>query len=194
MKKNYYLIIAILVLFAIAISVFNTRSAKKRELALQEDVARMQHELEPKLEKLMELKSNLKEEINKLRENSKNLAGESVKEAHGQKESAKEKVHELKQVAQAKKDVLQKHAGQIQDTAVQAVLERYDHAITELEELEAEMSSWKENFQTTLKEKKAKATKEMHQKLEAARDKLQDINDRIGKAIEKAGQTMQSHD
>jgi chromosome segregation ATPase len=212
MNKTYYLIIAVLVLGVVTIVVLNKRSDKKKELEIQKDVARIQQALEPNLEKLMELKSNLKEELNKLKENTKNLKEEIKSEAHAQKETikekghdlkakaeekkdhTKEKIHELKEEAKAKRDVLKKQAGDIKDEAVQTAIERYDNAVRELEELEAEIASWKESFAATLKEKKAKASKETHAKLEAARDKLTEINDRIGRAIEKAGKAMQHHD
>jgi chromosome segregation ATPase len=194
MKKNHYLIILVLVLGVITIAVLNTRSNKKKEREIQEDVARIQSEIEPKLTKLMELKSNLKEQLVKLKEDTKVLTQEAKKEVKGQKEAIKGKVHELKEEARAKRDVLKQHADETKDEAIHKVIEKYNNTVKELEDLEAEMTSWKEEFAANLKTKKDKASKETHAKLEATRNKLREINDRIGKTIERAGQSMQHHD
>ena len=194
MKKNYYLIALVLALFAVTIVVLKTRSNKKKEREIQEDVARIQSEIEPKLTKLMELKSNLKEQLVKLKEDTKALTQEAKKEVKGQKEAVKGKVHELKEEVKAKRDVLEQHAGETKDEAIHKIIEKYDNTVKELEALEAEMTSWKEEFAANLKEKKDKASKEAHAKLDAARNKLREINDRIGKAIERAGESMQQHE
>ena len=234
MKKNYYSILLILVLVAVGIAIMNIRSNKKNEAKVQEDVARIQKELEPKLTKLMELKSNLKDQANKLKEDMKGLHHEAKKEVKGQKdqvkekmhevkskagatkeemkskagamkeeikakthenkEEAKEKVHNLKEEAQKKRDILKEKIGATKDEAIQKTIEEYENMAKDLEDLEIEMDLWKEEVAKNLRDKKAQATKEGKAKLAEARDKLQAINDRMGKAIEKAGQSMQHHE
>jgi archaellum component FlaC len=175
MTKKHLVFLLAIVVAAGVIFVLQSKSNEKNRVILKE-VIELHQGVEPNIEKIVEAKANLKKQIEVLREEAKSLkeAAKKIKPAPG-------KVAEKQEEAD-KSDQLSAKAAEVEALA------------QELEELEAELHSWKEDVASTLKGQKDKITKEMHSKLTAAKEKFTQLNDRVGKSIEKAGKAMQHHE
>lgn len=194
MQKNSYLLIMLVVILGIiAVIIVNSRSSKRHYFTLNQELTNLEKDVEPKLEKIMEMKNNLKEQIDRLKVNTKSLKDEGKKEIKGQKEQIKEKAHELKEQVKEKQEELKHKAGAKADDTTIKTIERYETLVKELEELETEMQTWKESVASNLKGAKDKVNKEVHDKLMAAKDKFKQLNDRLGKTIENVGKALQQH-
>lgn len=170
-KKHFVFLLAIVAVAGI-IFVVKSKSNEKNRIILKE-VIELHQGAEPKIEKIVEIKTDLKKQVEALKAEAQTLR-ESAKKA----KSVAGKVVEKKEESE-KADQLSAKAAEIEALA------------QELEELEAEFHSWKEDVANTLKGQKDKITKEMHDKLAAAKTKFAQLSDRITKSIEKAGTPTQ---
>ena len=191
-KNNYLLIMLVVILAIITVVIVNFRSSKRNYYTLSQELTGLEKDVEPKIRKIMELKSNLQAQISKLKEDTKSLKDESKKEIKGQKEQIKEIAHALKEQVKEKKEALQTAGAKVDEDTIRTI-ERYEILVKELEEIESEMKTWRESIADALKGQKDKISKEAHNKLVAAKDKFKQLNDRLGKAIENAGKAMQQH-
>lgn len=169
-KKHFVLLLAIIIVAGI-VFLMKSKSNEKNRVILKE-VMELHQGVEPKIEKIVETKTSLKHQIVILKEEA-----QSLKEAAKKVKAVAGKVGEKKEEME-KADQLSAKAAEIEALA------------QELEELEAELHTWKEEVANTLKGQKDKITKEVHDKLMAAKTKFTQLNDRFGKSIEKAGKAM----
>jgi Mg2+ and Co2+ transporter CorA len=170
-KKHFVFLLAIVVVAGVFFLV-RSKSNEKHRIILKE-VMELHQGAEPKIEKIIEVKTDLKKQIELLK-----AEAQTLREAAKKIKPATSKAVEKKEEAE-KADQLSAKAAEIETLA------------QELEELEAELHTWKEDVASTLKSQKNKISKEVHDKLTIAKAKFAQLNDRFGKSIEKAGKSMQ---
>jgi len=137
------------------------------------DVLELHQGIEPKIEKIVEVKTDLKKQIELLK-----------KEAHMLIEAAKK----MKPV---RGEVIEKKEEATKSDQLLAKAAEIEVLAQELEDLEAEFNFWKEDVAITLKGQKDKISKEVYDKLEASKEKFAQLNDRLGKSIEKVIKSAQ---